>query len=198
MTAMRDAVRILRDEHRAISAVLSGLRELARLAQAPGVRPDFAALRAMIYYIDTFPEKLHHPKEDEHLFARLAQRAPESAPLVRELQDEHVTGARLVRDLERAVLGFEQSWPKGDAAFRDAVEAYAAFHWQHMRKEEHALLPLAEQRLTAEDWEAIAAAFRANRDPLAGAAEQDFQRLFQRIAEIAPAPVGLGAPWKAR
>jgi hemerythrin-like domain-containing protein len=197
MTAMRDAVRILRDEHRAISAVLSGLRELARLAQAPGVRPDFAALRAMVYYIDTFPEKLHHPKEDEHLFARLAQRAPEAAPLLRELQDEHVTGARLVRELERAVLGFEQSWPEGGAAFHDAVEAYAAFHWQHMRKEEQAVLPLAEQRLAAEDWEAIAAAFRANADPLAGFAEQDFKRLFQRIAEIAPAPVGLGAPWKA-
>lgn len=197
MTAMRDAVRILRDEHRAISAVLSGLRELARLAQAPGVRPDVAALRAMVYYIDTFPEKLHHPKEDEHLFARLAPRAPESAPLLRELRDEHVTGARLVRELERAVLGFEQSWPEGGAAFRDAVEAYAAFHWQHMRKEEQALLPLAEQRLTAEDWEAIAAAFRANKDPLAGADEQNFQRLFQRIAEIAPAPVGLGAPWRA-
>lgn len=198
MTAMRDAVRILRDEHRSISAVLSGLRELARMAQEPGVRPDFAALRAMVYYIDTFPEKLHHPKEDEHLFARLLERAPEAAPLVRELQDEHVQGARLVRELERAVLGYEQSWPEGGAAFRDAVEAYAQFHWQHMRKEEQRVLPLAEQRLTAEDWAAIAAAFAANQDPLAGTAERDFKRLFQRIAEIAPAPVGLGAPWKGR
>ncbi len=196
MSAMRDAVRILRDEHRSISAVLSALRELARMAQQPGVRPDFAALRAMVYYIDTFPEKLHHPKEDEYLFARLVQRAPEAAPLVRELQDEHVTGARLVRELERAVLGLEQSWPQGCGAFRDAVEAYARFHWDHMRKEEQALLPMAEQRLTAEDWAAIAAAFGANQDPLAGSAEHDFQRLFQRIAEIAPAPVGLGAPWK--
>lgn len=198
MTAMRDAVRLLRDEHRTISAVLSGLRELARLAQEPGVRPDFAALRAMVYYIDTFPEKLHHPKEDEHLFARLVQRAPEAAPLVDELQAEHVAGARLVRDLERAVLGYEQSWPEGGVAFRDAVEAYAQFHWRHMRKEELSLLPLAEERLAAEDWEAIAAAFRANQDPLAGTAERDFSRLFQRIAEIAPAPVGLGTPWKAR
>jgi len=195
--ATHEAVRILRDEHRSISAVLSGLRELARLAQEPGVRPDFAALRAMVYYIDTFPEKLHHPKEDEQLFARLLQRAPEAAPLVRELQDEHVAGARLARELERSVLGYEQSWPKGGAAFRETVEAYADFHWRHMRKEERALLPLAEQRLTVEDWAAIAAAFRANVDPLAGTAEHDFKRLFQRIAELAPAPVGLAAPWRA-
>lgn len=193
---MRDAARILRNEHRSISAVLSGLRELARMALKPGVHPDFAVLRAMIYYIDTFPEKLHHPKEDEHLFARLLERAPEAAPLVRELQDEHVQGARLARDLERAVLGLEQSWPAGGGAFRDAVETYAQFHWQHMRKEEQVLLPIAEQRLAAEDWAAIAAAFGAHQDPLAGTPEGDYRRLFQRIAEIAPAPVGLGAPWK--
>lgn len=194
--SMHRATRKLREEHRSISAVLSGLRELARLAEQPGVRPDLAALRAMIYYIDTFPEKLHHPKEDEHLFARLLQRAPEAAPLVRELEAEHVESARLVRELERAVLSYEQAWPQGAEAFRRAVEAYADFHWQHMRKEELTLLPLAERRLTDEDWAAIEAAFAANEDPVAGAAEHDIQQLFKRIAEIAPAPVGLGAPWK--
>ncbi len=197
-TPMHTALRILRDEHRSISAVLSALRELVRLAQQPGVRPEFAALRAMVYYIDAVPEKLHHPKEDQHLFARLLQRAPDAALLVRELQEEHAAGARLVRELERAVLAYEQSWPEGGAAFRDAVEAYAQFHWRHMRKEEQALLPLAEQRLTAEDWTAIERAFAANDDPLAGVRDEDYRRLFQRIVEIAPAPVGLGAPWTAR
>lgn len=190
------AIRKLRDEHRSISAVLSGLRELARMAQQPGVRPDFASVRAMIYYIDAFPEKLHHPKEDEHLFARLAARSSAAAPLVRELQAEHEEGARRVRELERAVLGCEQRWPQGGEAFREAVEAYADFHWRHMRKEEQDLLPLAERHLTAEDWAAIDAAFAANDDPLADAAERDFRQLFQRIAEIAPAPVGLGERWK--
>ena len=193
---MHEALRILRDEHRSISAVLSGLRELARMARESAVRPDFAVFRAMIHYIDAVPEKLHHPKEDDHLFARLLQRAPEAAPLVRGLQGEHAESAHLVRELERAVLGYEQSWPGGGAEFRDAVEAYAQFHWQHMRKEEQVLLPLAEQRLTAADWAAIAQAFAANEDPIAGIAAQDYRRLFQRITQIAPAPVGLGAPWK--
>lgn len=194
--SMDRATRKLREEHRSISAVLSGLRELARMAEQSGVRPDLAALRAMIYYIDTFPERLHHPKEDEHLFARLLQRAPEAAPLVRELQAEHKEGALLVRELERAVLSYEQAWPQGGEAFRRTVEAYADFHWRHMRKEELTLLPLAERRLTGEDWAAIEAAFAANEDPVAGSAEHDYQQLFKRIAEIAPAPVGLGAPWK--
>jgi len=193
---MHAAIRKLRDEHRSISAVLSGLRELARMAGTVPARPDFAALRAMIYYIDAVPEKLHHPKEDQHLFARLLARAPQAAALVERLRGEHVEGARRVRDLERAVLAFEQTWPEGAQAFRGAVDAYADFHWQHMRREEHELLPLAERALTAEDWAAIEKAFAANDDPLAGVGEHEYRRLFQRIAQIAPAPVGLGAPWK--
>jgi hypothetical protein len=65
-----------------------------------------------------------------------------------------------------------------------------------MRKEEDRLLPLAERHLQAEDWKAIDAAFSANADPMAGMRERDFEQLFTRIANLAPAPVGLGDPWK--
>jgi len=191
-----DALDKLHAEHRSISAVLSGLRELARMAGAAAARPDFSALRAMIYYIDAFPEKLHHPKEERHLFARLLERAPQAAPLVARLRREHEEGARLVRELERAVLAYEQTWPEGARDFGAAVDAYADFHWRHMRSEERELLPLAERALSAADWAEVAAAFAANDDPLAGVGEREYRQLFQRIAQIAPAPVGLGAPWK--
>ncbi|MEO8717259.1 MAG: hemerythrin domain-containing protein [Burkholderiales bacterium] len=193
---MPSAIANLRAEHRSISAVLSGLRELARMARESSTRPDFAALRAMIFYIDEFPEKLHHPKEDKYLFARLLARAPQAAALIDRLRGEHVEGARRLRDLERAVLGVEQTWPEGTAQFQAAVDDYAEFQWRHMRCEEQELLPLAERSLMAEDWAAIEAAFAANDDPLAGVGEREYRRLFQRITQIAPAPVGLGAPWK--
>ena len=77
-----------------------------------------------------------------------------------------------------------------------AVDAYADFHWKHMRREETEVLPLAEKHLTADDWRAIDRAFQANEDPIAQIEERDFQTLFSRIATLAPAPVGLGEPWK--
>jgi hemerythrin-like domain-containing protein len=193
---MKEAISILKSEHRSISAVLQGLRELARMAQDARVRPRFQVLRSMLRYIDEYPEKLHHPKEDEYLFARLVSRAPETRLLVEELQAEHEEGARLIRELERALLFFEEGWPAGAREFHAAVEKYADFHWQHMRKEERELLPLAERHLTAEDWKVIDAAFAANADPVAGMQERDFEKLFSRIANLAPAPVGLGEPWK--
>ena len=193
---MKDAISILKSEHRSMSVVLLALKELARMAQDATVQPDLRAFRAMLRYIDEFPERLHHPKEDEFLFARLAARSEQARALVDDLKSEHRAGARLIRELERAFLFFEESWPAGRREFQSALEAYAAFHWAHMRKEEEKLLPLARRYLSAEDWKAIDAAFAANSDPVAGMREHEFQQLFSRIAHLAPAPVGLGEPWK--
>jgi hemerythrin-like domain-containing protein len=151
-TAMRNAIRILRDEHRSISAVLQCLQQLTRLAQDPAIKPDFAVFRAMIYYIDTFPERQHHPKEDNYLFARLLRRSDAARALVEKLMAEHVQGAHLVRELERALIAFEQTWPRGAEGLAAAVNAYAEFHWNHMHREEQELLPLAEAALIEEDW----------------------------------------------
>jgi len=193
---MEDAISILKSEHRSMSVVLLALKELAGMALDATVRPDWRAFRAMLRYIDEFPERLHHPKEDQFLFARLAARSQQARALVEELTRDHVAGTRLIRDLERAFLFLEEGWPAGRLEFHSALQDYAAFHWAHMRKEEEQLLPLARRYLSAEDWNAIDAAFAANSDPVAGMREHDFRQLFSRIAHLAPAPIGLGEPWK--
>lgn len=190
------ALQKIRDEHRSISAVLHALKSLAREAQDVRVKPGFDALRAMIRYIDEYPEQMHHPKEDQYLFARLEVRAPQAKPLVDALKSEHQEGARLVRELERSLLMFEDAAPAGAREFLDAVDAYAEFHWRHMRREESELLPLAERLLTAEDWRVIDEAFDSNRDPIAGIHERDFEALFTRIVNLAPAPIGFGSRWQ--
>ena len=194
---MNKAIRLLRDEHRSIAAVLHGLQHLARMVRDSHTRPRFDVFRAMIHYIDAFPERLHHPKEDAYLFALVARRAPEAAPFIDTLRAEHAEGARRVRELERAVAEFEHSWPLWVGPFVAAVDDYAEFHWAHMRKEEQELLPLAERVLNADDWRAIEDAFGGNDDPIADLREQDFALLYTRIVNLAPAPIGLGERWES-
>ena len=193
---MKQAVRILKDEHRSISAVLAGLKDLARMANEALERPDFRVFRAMLRYIDEYPERLHHPKEDKYLFARLAERHPAAKPLLADLHAEHEEGARRIRDLERSLLFLEDRWPVGGRDFLRLVDDYSQFHWNHMRKEENELIPSAQKHLGADDWNAIAEAFAGNEDPIADLREKDFAQLFSRIVTLAPAPVGLGEPWK--
>jgi len=112
------------------------------------------------------------------------------------LRAEHKQGDTLVRELERSLMLFEDSWPEGAGEFMQRVNDYADFHWRHMRTEEQQILPAAERVFAAADWKAIDDAFDTNQDPIAGIKERDFHALFSRIVSLAPAPVGFAEPWK--
>ena len=193
---MKESIRIIQSEHRSLSAVLVGLKELVRMAADPGRDPDFRAFRAMVRYIDEFPERFHHPKEDRYLFSKVAARSLAGRELVRKLEKEHERSAQLVRELERALVLLEDRWPQGLSEFSARVDEYCQFQWDHMGTEERELIPLAELSLKPEDRREIDAGFAGNLDPLEGLQERNFRELFTRLVGIAPAPVGLGDPWK--
>lgn len=187
------AIHIIEDEHRSLAAVLHGLLYLVREIRDHGMKPPFDVLGAMVYYFDAFPERFHHPKEDGYLFLRLRARCPEARPLLDRLEAEHVAGATKIRELEQALARYQQGGEAEAAPFFAAVEAYATFHWAHMNSEEQEVMPLAMKHLTPDDWEVIDEAFSGHSDPLVGESSgEDFRKLFRRIVNIAPPPIGLG------
>jgi hemerythrin-like domain-containing protein len=186
-------IRIIRDEHSGLSAMLRSILLLLAQHRRQGTLPDFAALRAMLFYVDEFPEKRHHRKESELLFPKLRARTPLSRELLDRLDDDHERGERKIRNVEHALLAFEMMGESRREAFEQAVERYVDFYLAHMALEEREILPLAERVLTQEDWDELDAAFGANHDALAGSeAEPEYRALFTRIVNAVPAPIGLG------
>ncbi len=186
------AIRIIQDEHRSITAVIEGLRQVLAEIDAGRMAPDFELLQAMFRYIEAFPERLHHPKEDEYLFARIRLRRPDAAPLLDRLSAEHAQGRVKFAEL-KAALDCYRNDASTFPAFVARVERYSHFHWRHMRQEEDEVLPLAAAALSAEDWKAIDAAFASNNDPIVGVpATREFRTLFRRIVALAPPPLGVG------
>lgn len=184
---------VIRDEHAALSAMLRSLLLLLARHRQQGTLPDFGVLRAMVFYVDEFPEKLHHRKESELLFPALRARTPLSRAVLDRLDEDHARGERAIRDLEHALLAFEMMGESRRDAFEAAAQRYVDFYLAHMTIEEQDILPLAERVLTPEDWARLDEAFGANRDPLTGHAPTDeYRALFSRIVNIAPAPIGLG------
>ena len=165
------------------------------LAQARRDRamPDFDVLRAMLFYVDEFPEKRHHTKESELLFPKVRERVPELGAVLDRLDRDHASGERAIRELEHALLAFEVMGDSRRAAFEAAVERYISFYLQHMAVEETEVIPAARRVFTEADWSELDAAFAANRDPLAGhEPDEDYRPLFRKIVMTAPAPIGLG------
>ena len=187
-------LRIIRDEHAALSAVLKSL--LMMLDRGPGDAPEtfFDVLRAMLFYVDEFPERQHHPKESNLLFPKVVRGAPETMAAVARLEHDHMNGELAVRALQHQLIAWELLGEARRPAFEAAARAYVAFYLEHMKLEETVILPAAEKTLNAADWHELDAAFGTNRDPLAGSCPHDtaYDRLFTRIVMKAPAPIGLG------
>lgn len=161
MTVMQQAIAIIKDEHASMGAVLKGLQAHLASVREGRDKPDFPLFQAMFDYIETIPDRVHHPKEDEYLFRFLRMRTNEADVVLDELEGQHGICATLLSSVRKAMNIYKET---GDLdGFDRSLLAYADFLWEHMQKEEKIVFPLAEKYLTNEDWEAINTAFLANR-----------------------------------
>jgi hemerythrin-like domain-containing protein len=190
---MAKTLDIIRDEHRSIAAILHGMEYLVDRIRARKAKIDPRVFRAMIYYLDTFSERMHHPKEDRFLFSALRNRGGEAATAVADLEREHAAGGNALRRLEQCLVRYEEGGDREFPAFAEAVAKFVREYRDHMHKEESIVFPMAERLLSAQDWQAIDRAFAENRDPLAAERDtRDFEKLFDRIVNLAPPPIGVG------
>jgi hemerythrin-like domain-containing protein len=197
------SLRIICDEHRALSAMLRSILLLLSEHRRRNTLPDFSVLRAMLFYVDEFPERLHHTKESKLLFPKVRARTKEADAVLDRLERDHLRGEKAIRYLEHDLLGFEMMGEGPEGAqrreqFERSMKQYVEFYLDHMRVEEDVVLPLAEKLLTAEDWAEIDAAFTTNRDPLTGhEPDNAYRPLFKKILNTLAAPIGLGPALEA-
>jgi hemerythrin-like domain-containing protein len=175
------------------------LRSMTLMVErGPGDHPQlfFDVLRAMLFYIDEFPERLHHPKESALLFPRVAKAVPGVREVIALLERDHLNGEQAVRELQHLLLAWELLGESRRPAFAEQCRHYVDFYLAHMRMEETVVLPEAEKVFTDADWKELDSAFQKNCDPLTGKYPPDpaYDRLFTRILMRAPAPIGLGEP----
>ena len=169
MSTTHHAVKMIREEHEALRAVLHSVSYVIASARDRCALPDFKLLRSMLLYVVEFPERFHHTKENHLLFPRIRERCPPFAPVLDRLEAEHERGESGVRDLEHALAAFELLGETRRIPFEEAAMRFVEGYLGHMEVEEQYILPVAEEYLTESDWSELDAAFATHRDPLAGA-----------------------------
>lgn len=180
------------NEHRSIAVVLHAMEYLVREQRTHRAKVNPAVFRAMLYYLDVFPERMHHPKEEDYLFTAVRRKTSEADAILDELRREHDSGAHTIRDLEQDLLRYEEGGEKEFEHFAAAVEQFVAGYRQHMRKEEDGVMPIARRVLNAQDWADINRAWAENRDPLTGVeADKEYEQVLDRIVRLAPPPIGV-------
>jgi len=193
---MRQArsLQIIRDEHASLAAMLQSMRMLVEKGPDEGRKTFFEVVRAMLFYIDEYPERLHHPKESNLLFPRVVKASPKVLGAIDRLERDHMYSEKAARELQHLLLSWELLGGSRRAAFEEAFKKYVDFYLEHMHLEEEVILPEAEKTLSAQDWAEVDAAFDQNADPLTGKypPTAEYEKLFSLIVQRAPAPIGLG------
>jgi len=188
---MMNAVIVIKREHRNLYRVVHLLHALVRDMQ-DGKPPDYDLFAQIFEYVETFVDRVHQPKEDRTLFARLRQRNPMSIAILDELEDEHRARPQYLVRLRGLLKDVEAGQDDAVDRFAAQVDAYLKMQIKNLRKEEGVVLPMAQNSLTDEDWMEIDAAFADNSDPLFGdQACKDARALLHAVVNAAPAPYGL-------
>jgi hemerythrin-like domain-containing protein len=132
----QECIKVIQEEHTALAAMLRSM--LMMLDRGPGDEPEnfFDVMRAMLFYIDEFPERLHHPKESDLLFPRVARHSPHVMTVVEQLERDHMKGETAVRELQHLLLAWELMGEGRRKRFEDELRRYIDFYLDHMRLEE--------------------------------------------------------------
>jgi hemerythrin-like domain-containing protein len=141
-------------------ARLLDLLETQVVAFHSGERPNYNLMGDIVYYLRSFADCIHHPREDV-AFARLARREPTMELVINRLLQEHrvisTAGEELFNRINEATEALEA-----------AAATYLVYYRHHLAAEEREIMPRAAQLLTHEDWVAVAATVPAVSDPLFG------------------------------
>lgn len=173
----------LQREHRPL-AVLLDLIEAEVTVFERGAQPDYELVQAILRYLLTYPDLVHHPKEDAVL-RRLKAAAPEAAEAVGDLKAEHARLAIMNRHFNAAVSNVLADATLPRAWFAELARDFVAFGRRHMQMEEVVFFPAAQRHLGPDDWRQIEREQPAARDPLAPCADRldDAELLKTRLLE---------------
>ena len=183
---------ILAEEHRTLRIVMQILQRLLHEIVHFGTPPDFTLLCSVLYYIDEFPERVHHPKEDNYLFPMLRRRTTRFDSTIRHLRTDHVRSAQMLTRIQRDLVHFQAGARGGLERLTAAVATYAQLLEEHMQTEEQLMLD-AREELTQDDWQHLAHGLGAQSDPLghAAAPRNEFRLLRARILNALPTKMRL-------
>jgi len=181
-------------EHATISSLLASLVMMIERGPREDHERFFDVMRAMLFYLDEYPAKFHHPKEETYLVAPLRNKSVAHDVILSRLSEEHVLEESRVRELQHMLHAWEYLGDERRKEFEVELVKYANFYREHMRVEESVIIPAALECLSKEEWQALDKQFEDNAITIDSAehANPSFNRLFTKIVNFAPAPIGLG------
>jgi hemerythrin-like domain-containing protein len=151
-------------EHRLIERLIALMgQEFTRIKDNVAVDPEFAFpdpvfIDIAVDFIRTYADRCHHGKEEEILFAALAQKdlTPEHRQALAELLEDHAWARRTTASLVEAKNDYLREKPGALADLLLHLEEMVVFYPKHIEKEDkHFFIPCMQYFSEAEQAELL-------------------------------------------
>ncbi|HUL10570.1 MAG TPA: hemerythrin domain-containing protein [Methylococcaceae bacterium] len=181
---MHPLISELHQDHINLSRLLDLLERESMLFRR-GEDPDYFLMLDMVEYVESYPDLIHHPREDA-IFRVYLERHHEGEDVIQQLTDEHkalVAHSHRLRDMLEEVL-------QGSVLSREIIETqlftYIEMQRSHLNAEEAQVFELMDEALEPEDWARIKQMIPATDDPLfGGQVQKRYEAIYAQILAIA-------------
>lgn len=174
-------IEMISNEHGLIRQFCDNL-DMARDKIALGNRPSRAFFDKAVEVARNFNDGYHHFKEEHVLFVQLAQKKRgEIDAQLDALRHQHERSRELVTAMESSLPGYEAQDPNQTERLVEAAREYSDLLRNHIHREDHVFLPLAQGMLSQSELDGIKAEFDRQREKHGGDA---FERYHKEIVDL--------------
>lgn len=179
---MPQSLRNLQREHQSLGQLLNIMDEWVGDSGASEA-PDYRLLQVIADYLLSYPDEVHHPKEDL-IFLKIQRRDSDAASKLSQILDEHKELRELTQEF--AAVVDDSTGPAASRHERvlQTTGRLVDYYRHHIEMEEEHFFPAAERVLTKGDWAEIDVAFNERTDPLLYEAETKYKNLRAKISRI--------------
>jgi hemerythrin-like domain-containing protein len=177
---MSKPIEILMEEHRVIEGVLGALGSHARLVRGGLAVERPVAARFTTFFRD-FADAAHHGKEEDILFARMAERGfPTAGGPLGVMLHEHKLGRQQVARLGAVAAGSGPVAPAERDSVLAVADEFIPLLLAHIQKEDGILYPMSTRVISGPEFDEMVVAFERFEAALTGDRAPDHLR---RLAE---------------
>ncbi|GAA5524868.1 hypothetical protein Maes01_01427 [Microbulbifer aestuariivivens] len=183
--------RQLCDDHRNMQSLLDALEQLTKdLARREREPETLSLILDAIDYINTYPDRWHHPIEDLAM-QRLLLHTEADRDIIEAIQGEHQAITSATRHMNALFYAIANDAAVERGQLFSATQEYLQLQRDHMQRENESIFPQLFALLSADDWAAVEAQLQRQQDPLFG---PDLKRLYESLHDYV---VGLHEPLRA-
>ena len=173
----------LHQDHINLSRLLGLLDRQLQLFQADEP-PDYFLLLDLVEYMESYPDLIHHPREDMifRVYLEQNQRGEEA---IHQLMDEHKSLLAHSHELRNLLEQTSQGSVSPRAAVEESLAHYLAVQRNHLNTEEGKVFALLNDALMPEEWARVQSEITISSDPLfGGEVQKRYQAIFDLIMAV--------------